>query len=147
MSWIYASKWLRQLWRTKRSDFQSVVYMFQLVFSSSTSTLYLEPSSGSLEASSPVNSCSQKLFWTILSDSQVHPHSGPLIYTWCHSSILGATHLYLVPLIYTWCHSSILGATQSTTYLGILSALYHTYNTPKKPLVLTTALVLQRPIP
>src|SRR5882672_8038966 len=90
--------------------------------SGSTSTLYLKPSSGSLEASSPVNSCSQKLFRTILSDSQVHP--------------------YLGPLIYTWCQSSILGATQSTIYTGILSALYYTYNTPKKPLVLTTALVL-----
>src|SRR5882672_11977682 len=92
--------------------------------SGSISTLYLEPSSGSLEASSPVNSCSQKLFQTILSESQVHPHLGPLIYTQCHSSILGTT--------------------QSMTYLGILSALYHTYNTPQKPLVLTTALVLQQ---
>src|SRR5882672_4914966 len=49
--------------------------------SGSTSTLYLKPSSGSLEASSPVNSWSQKLFQTILSDSQVHPHLGPLVYT------------------------------------------------------------------
>src|SRR5467141_1457477 len=106
MSQIYASKWLAQLWRTKRLDFQSVVYMFWACISGSISTLYLEPSSGSLEASSPVNSCSQKLFWTILSDSQVHPP--------------------LRPLIYTRCHSSIIGATQSTTYLGILLALYHT---------------------
>src|SRR5882672_9178209 len=85
--------------------------------SDSISTLYLKPSSGSFEASSLVNSCSQKLFQTIISDSQAHPHLGPLIYTWCHL-------LYDIP--------------------RHLSALYHTYNTPQKLLVLTTALVLQR---
>src|SRR5882672_10067894 len=68
--------------------------------SGSISPLYLEPSSGSFEASSPVNSCSQKNFQTILSDSQVHPHSGPLVYTWCHSSILSSTHSTRYPGIY-----------------------------------------------
>src|SRR5882672_11445742 len=84
--------------------------------SGSTSTLYLEPSSRSFEASSPVNSSSQKLFRTILSDSQDHPHLEPLVYTQCHL-------LHDIP--------------------RHLSALYHTYNTPQKPLVLTPALVLQ----
>jgi len=32
MSQIYASEWHRTLWRTKRSDFESVVYRFRLVF-------------------------------------------------------------------------------------------------------------------
>src|SRR5882672_2445925 len=76
---------------TKRSDFESVVYLFRLVFlvphlPLSRTIIWR------LEASSPVNSCSHKLFQTILSDSQVHPHSGPLVYTRCHSSI------YSVPL-------------------------------------------------
>src|SRR5882672_6403517 len=113
--------------------------------SGSISTLYLEPSSGSLEASSPVNSCSQELFQTILSDSQVHPHSGPLIYTRCHSSILGATHLYSVPLIYTRCHSSILGATHSTTSQGIYQPIFTPTTHPSNSLVPTKALVLQCP--
>src|SRR5882672_7331817 len=114
---MYASEWLGQLWRNTEVGLGMSSISVLACISGSTSTLYLELSSGILEASSPVNSFSQKLFQTILSDSQDHPHSGPLVYTWCHL-------LYDIP--------------------RHLSALYHTYNTPKKPLVLTTALVLQR---
>ena len=32
MGQVYASEWLRRLWRTKGSDFESVVYMSGLVF-------------------------------------------------------------------------------------------------------------------
>src|SRR5882672_2115990 len=95
------------------------MYVFSLYFQFHIYP-YLELSSGNLEASSSVNSCSQKLFQTILSDSQVHPHLEPLIYTQCHSLYDTSRHL---------------------------PALYHTYNTPQKPLVLTKELVLHHHVP
>src|SRR5882672_3144679 len=98
------------------------MYVFSLYFQFHIYP-YLELSSRSLEASYSVNSCSQKLFQTILSDSQVHPHSGPLIYTWCYSSILSATY--------------------STTSQGIYQPIFTPTTHPSNSLVPTKALVLQ----
>jgi len=47
-----ASEWFRGLWRTKGSDFESLVYMSGLVFQVPHSQSYLGTSSGNLEASS-----------------------------------------------------------------------------------------------
>ena len=74
----HPSKWLGQLWRTKGSDFKSVVYMSELVFSSSTSYPYLELSSRSLEASSQSSSVIRNSYRL----SSVTPR---LIYTQCHT--------------------------------------------------------------
>src|SRR5882672_10389075 len=89
---------------TKRSDFEGVVYLFQLVF--------LVPHLSFISNHHP-----EVLRHHLQSIPAVRNSSGPFsvtprtIHTWGHSFILGATCLYLVPLVYTWCHLFILGAT------------------------------------
>jgi len=82
---IHASEWLRWLWRTKESDFESVAYMFQLVFLVPHLNLNLD--------------YHVEVFRHLLSQFQLLEILPNALSGFLNPSRPGATHSHLVPFV------------------------------------------------